>query len=95
MHAQRQTIAALILVAGLGSALSGCVVEPRYYDPAFRDYHRWNAEEAGFYSRYWEERRQPYREYRALSEEQQRDYWNWRHGYKSRDHEEHHDREAR
>ena len=95
MHAQGRTITAVTLAAILGSVTLGCAVEGRYYDPAYHDYHRWNSEEIGYFHRYWDERREQYREYRSLSEEQQRDYWNWRHGYKSHDREEHHDRNDR
>ena len=95
MHAQSRTIAAVTMAAVLGSVTLGCAVGPRYYDPAYRDYHRWDSVEIGFYHRYWDERREPYREFRSLSDEQQRDYWNWRHGYKSRDHEEHRARDDR
>jgi hypothetical protein len=67
------------VVASVGA--TGCGV--RYYDADHRDYHHWDRDEDRAYHEYWGERypREPYRDYAKLNADQQRDYWNWRHGH--------------
>ena len=64
-------------------ATSGCAARVGIYDPGYRDYHRWDRNEDRAYRNYWRERHEHerYREYARLNAEQQRDYWNWRHGH--------------
>jgi hypothetical protein len=63
------------------ATLSGCVVGvgARVYDPAYHDYHRWDAAEEAHYRIFVGERHEPYREYRRLDRDEQRNYWQWRH----------------
>jgi hypothetical protein len=73
----------IFLVLAALTGLSGCVVGTRgsYYDPYYRDYHTWNDAEEAQFRIYLGERQQPYREYRRLDADQQRDYWQWRHAH--------------
>jgi hypothetical protein len=68
-------------------AITGCAARVGVYDPEYRDYHRWDRNEDRAYHDYWRERheRERYRDYGRLNAEQQRDYWNWRHGRADRD----------
>jgi len=68
-------------------AAAGCAGRVRVYDTEHSDYHRWNAGEDRAYRRYWMEThaRDPYREYGKLNENEQRDYWNWRHSHPDQD----------
>ena len=51
----------------------------RVYDPAFKDYHVWDAREEEAYRRWLDQQREPYVYHGQLSERTQRDYWKWRH----------------
>lgn len=57
----------------------------RYYDPEYKDYHEWNADEQRFWREYWTEERRPYIEWGRASEEQRRAYWHWRHEHHEHD----------
>ena len=67
--------------------------ERRAYDPYYRDYHAWNAQEDEAYRRWLEERHESYTDYWQLNQERQREYWKWRHKQEKRnrhhEHEEH------
>jgi hypothetical protein len=59
----------------------GCA-EHRYYDPYYHDYHTWNDAEIVYYQRWCvETHRDPHREFRHISHDEQREYWNWRHSH--------------
>lgn len=58
----------------------------RYYDPEYKDYHEWNADEQHYWREYWTEEHRPYLEWDRASDEQRQAYWHWRH-----EHREHHD----
>jgi hypothetical protein len=52
----------------------------RYYDADHNDYHRWNANETVYYNQWTTENHMdPHRDYRHLSKEDQKRYWDWRH----------------
>jgi hypothetical protein len=61
----------------------GCAARVGVYDPAYRDYHRWDRDEDRAYHDYWRDRHEheEYRDYNRLNADQQRDYWNWRHDH--------------
>ncbi len=52
----------------------------RVYDPYYSDYHVWGPGEDVYYNRWLGERHLERRDFRKLNHDQQRDYWNWRHG---------------
>jgi protein-tyrosine phosphatase len=83
----------LLLAAALASALAGIACSEhhsyRVYDPYYTDYHTWNDSEVVYYHRWAEEtHRDPNRDFRKISPEQQKEYWTWRHnhGDNDRDH---------
>ena len=78
---------AVILFLGISVVLAGCAARVGVYDPGYRDYHRWDAREDGYYHNYWNEshRGEPYREYGKLNQKEQGDYWNWRHTHSDQD----------
>ena len=67
------------------AATSGCAARVGIYDSDHRDYHRWDAGEDRAYHAYWQENhgREPYRDFKKLNADQQKDYWNWRHSHPS------------
>jgi len=86
----RVIFVAAVLASSLG--ITACA-EHRYrvYDPYYNDYHRWDNNEIVYYNQWAvETHRDPHREYRKLSKEEQRQYWEWRHHHGDHDHD--HDR---
>jgi hypothetical protein len=80
------TLCAVILLA---MVTAGCA--HRYYDADHNDYHRWNGNERVYYNQWVVENHgAPHRDYRHLSKEDQKRYWDWRHNH---DHD--HDRDHR
>ena len=76
----------LVLVGSLAAwQPSHAEVDIRFYDLDHRDYHRWDSNEDRAYRSYREGRREPYREFRHLSRDHQRGYWNWRHEHPDSD----------
>ncbi|HEX4389116.1 MAG TPA: hypothetical protein VH109_10865 [Steroidobacteraceae bacterium] len=75
MRSPNEYRASLILAGALAGAamLSGGVAsEPTY------EHNHWDAREDQAYRAYLLQQHQEYREFRTLSGEQQREYWNWR-----------------
>ena len=62
----------------------------RYYDADHDDYHRWNNGERVYYNQWIVETHRDDRDYRHLSREDQKRYWDWRHNH---DHDRDHDRD--
>ena len=62
----------------------GCAARGRYYDSYHNDYHRWNRGEDREYREWLRERHYEYRDFNRLDNDQQRDYWNWRHSHRDR-----------
>ena len=75
---------------------TGCATH-RYYDPYHHDYHHWDSSETVYYNQWVVEyHMDPHRDYRHLSKEDQRRYWDWRHNHdhdhdRDRDHNREHD----
>lgn len=71
-------------------ATTGC--EHHYYnDPYYHDRHRWDDGERGYYNQWVIEAHvDPHRDYRHLSKQDQKRYWEWRHNH---DHDRGHDRD--
>jgi hypothetical protein len=64
-------------------AFSGCAARGsiRVYDASYRDYHRWDNDEAVYYQRWEVETRREHREFRERHSDEQQDYWKWRHNH--------------
>ncbi|HLQ13392.1 MAG TPA: hypothetical protein VK130_09145 [Steroidobacteraceae bacterium] len=71
------TLVALLGALALGEA--GCAVGFRVYDPEYGGYHYWDRHEEGVFRIYLEGRHEPYRKFRSLGQDRQREYWKWRH----------------
>jgi hypothetical protein len=80
-------------VVGLALFTAGCT--HHYYDSYHNDYHRWDASETGYYNQWViEVHADPHRDYRHLSKEDQKRYWDWRHNHEhDRDHDRDHNRD--
>lgn len=67
--------------------ISGCAARGSYrvYDPDYREYHRWNRSEEGYYVRWENETHRRHRDFRDRDRRDQDDYWRWRHDH-DRDH---------
>lgn len=72
-------VAATVTSAVLGG--TGCVARMQLYDTDRQDYHRWDGRENRAYQRYLTERHEEYRGMSSLSDEDQRNYWRWRHAH--------------
>lgn len=88
-------LSSLLLGAALTLPLvtAGCAEHHYYrvYDPYYRDYHRWDNDEVVFYNQWSaENHRDLHRDFRKLDRDEQKEYWEWRHGHK--DHDRDHDR---
>jgi len=61
------------------------------YDPYYHDYHRWDTQETVYYNQWVTQNHiDPHRDYRHLSKEDQKRYWDWRHSNehdRDRDHD--------
>jgi hypothetical protein len=90
------------LAAALAAAAAtGCASDPyrharghderghydRIHDRDHADYHAWNESEDRAYRRFLTERHRAYRDFYRLEEKEQREYWSWRHGHLSDDHD--------
>ena len=84
-----QSLRAVLLGAALVSSLAGIGCAHHYYrvyDPYYTDYHMWNDEEVVYYQRWCgETHRDPHRDFRQLSKDQQKEYFTWRHNHGDRD----------
>lgn len=69
------------LSLAFSAATSGCAARVGVYDPGHNDYHHWDAGEDRAYRAYWTENhgREPFRDYKHLNGDEQKNYWNWRH----------------
>jgi hypothetical protein len=65
------------LLLGIGGA--GCSARVRVYDSYHGDWHVWDQDEDVVYHSYWSERHEPYRNYKKLDKNEQKEYWDWRH----------------
>ena len=51
----------------------------RVYDPYYSDYHRWDNHETVYYQQWETEGHRDHREFNQRNNDEQKDYWNWRH----------------
>jgi hypothetical protein len=73
---------ALCLAASLAT-ITGCM-HPSYYDSVYSDTHRWNSREEAAYRRWEAERQLQHAEFAVRREDEQREYWRWRHDHPDR-----------
>lgn len=57
---------------------SGCSVHAGVYDPYYHDHHQWAAEEP-YYNRWEVETRRDHRDFDRRSDDEKKEYWDWRH----------------
>jgi len=80
-----QHLASAVLgLALLSSAIvTGCAARVgagyRVYDPGYSDYHVWDANEAGYYSRWEGETHRGHVDIRKRPAADQKEYFTWRH----------------
>ena len=67
------------LLVSMALPVAGCAVGFRVYDPGYGEYHEWTSHEESTFRVYLEGRHEPYRRFRSLDRDQQREYWKWRH----------------
>ena len=75
-----------VLLAGvMACAMLGTACAHHYYrvyDPYYSDYHVWNHDEVVYYERWANEtHRDPHRDFRHLPQNEQKEYWDWRHSH--------------
>jgi hypothetical protein len=83
MSRAKRILSSICLAAGflITAASSGCAGRVRVYDEYHGDYHHWDHNEDRAYHRYYDERRETYRDYNKLNKDDQKNYWNWRHDH--------------
>ena len=82
--------AALVaMLSGLALGNAGCAVGFRVYDPDYGRYHYWNGQEETQFRIYLDGRHEPYRKFRSMDKDQQREYWKWRHEHERSDEDRH------
>lgn len=69
-------LAAAVLSAWLLGV--GCAASVRVYDPYYRDYHTWPAEN-GYYVQWEHDTHRDHRDFDRRSDAERREYWDWRH----------------
>ena len=78
-------VSKLLLATALVSSVAGIACgghHYRTYDPYYTDYHTWDNNEVVYYNTWTTEtHRDPHRDYRKLSKNEQKDYWTWRHNH--------------
>ncbi len=64
--------------------MTGCATHVGYrsYGPGYYDHQAWGPGESVYYDRWTVETHRPRREYRRLRQEEQREYWRWRHDHR-------------
>lgn len=71
-----------LLAAYIAAGMSmSCAARVSYrtYDRGYNDYHVWDDYERGYYNQWVVETHRPNRDFRKLSPDDQKAYWNWRH----------------
>ena len=53
----------------------------RYYDPGYKEYHNWDANEDRAYHTYIQETHRRYTEFPKTTVTEQTEYWKWRHDH--------------
>jgi len=83
MHRGNRYVALLSLTSALALpiATAGCAEHSyRVYDPYYHDYHRWGPDEDAYYHRWEAETHREHRDWGQRPADEQKEYWNWRHG---------------
>jgi hypothetical protein len=62
-------------------SISACARPHEYYDTIYSDRHRWDEREETAYRRWELERRFEHIAFERRREEEQREYWRWRHDH--------------
>ena len=91
MDKKSRFLSSCFLAAALAASVLGLGCEHHYYrvyDADYRDYHVWNDDERAYYERWSRENhRDEHRDFRKLSRDEQKEYWNWRHSHGDHDHD--------
>jgi hypothetical protein len=64
----------------------GCASAHRVYDPYYGDYHVWDANENGYYTRWESETHRDHKEFNTRGADEQKEYFTWRHGQPDQHH---------
>jgi hypothetical protein len=67
-------LAAPLLIAGCSAR-----VGYRTYDPGYNDYHTWDNNEVGVYSKWEVDTHRQHKDFRKRSADEQKEYWTYRH----------------
>jgi len=88
MHSGSRYLSSLLLATAflVPAVTIGCG-GPRYHDPYYNDYHRWNRGERVYYDQWVVQNHRDNRDFRRLNRDEQKQYWDWRHSH----HDDHHD----
>jgi hypothetical protein len=83
MHRMRNFIGAFFLAAVMiaSAAITGCSSQTDVYDEAHGDHHKWDDHEETVYKGYLSDNHKEYRPIKQSPPEEQKSYWNWRHGH--------------
>jgi Spy/CpxP family protein refolding chaperone len=85
----KRAVPHLVLASLLAAtvALVGCAAHSEYrvYDPDDGTYHYWNRSEAGYYNQWEHDTHRHHRDYRKRSQDEQRQYWQWRANHRGHD----------
>lgn len=65
---------------------SGCAARVRVFDEEHRDYHHWDRAEVVYYQRWEVETHRDHRDFGRRSDNEKKEYWNWRHEHSDHDH---------
>ncbi|MGI0135395.1 MAG: hypothetical protein ACREBW_10620 [Candidatus Micrarchaeaceae archaeon] len=88
MRSCYRSIRSLSMAVALISPIfvTGCAghVGYRVYDPGYNDYHAWNNHEVVYYHQWEAETHRPDRDFRKRDQNEQKEYWNWRHHHPDR-----------
>jgi len=67
-----------VMIAPVSFVATGCRTET-VYDHEHKDAHKWDGREDAAYHQYLNEQHKDNRDYKNLNDQEQKDYWNWRH----------------
>jgi hypothetical protein len=85
MSRTHRAIASLLFAGALfvPVVFSGCAAHASYrvYDSGHEDYHVWDGNEGVYYQRWEVETHRDHRDFNRRNGDEQKEYWNWRHGH--------------
>lgn len=94
MRMRKLTYVLLLVSVAAPMVTTGCSARAGYevYDPYYSDYHTWDSNEVGFYSRWEGETHRDHKDFNRRSDDEKKEYWTWRHGQPDRGngHAQHH-----